>query len=735
MCSPEIAFIHNSVHDMQPAGDPCLDRLGRAVLRVAVLTLSIIVGSGAIPGALAQEAIIEEIIVTAQKRTASLQDTSVSVTALSSDDLLQSGVNNVIDLRTSIPGLSIDNSQTPIITLRGISSNNPLPTGDPAVATHVNGVYLGRPGATRGAFYDLERVEVLRGPQGILYGRNATGGSINIIANRPTFDAGASADLQIGNYGRTNVTAVGNLPVVKDTLAIRVAGTYDQRDSFVETTGVSNESYGNALDESGVRVQGLYTPADEFSVLLGYSRYENDGGVAAITAIPLPPGSDPFVQALNTQPLYKDEQDMIWWEANYEMEWADLTYLGSWFDDESSVQNDFDGGPILPLVGVQVLGGEQWSHEFRLSSDGNDTLDWMFGLYQFEENTTRTVLANLGALVINAEIPNFTSESLAVFGNVTFHISDNLRIMTGLRFSDDEKTETDSTRSVVVGGMALPPAIGSLQDNWDSADWQVTLEYDSGEDHLLYAKAGTGYKAGGFVDAISAILTMTTEPTYDTENIFAIEVGHKSEFLNNRIRMNSSLYWYDYEDQQIVVFFGGGNIVENANSDIFGFESEILAAPVDDSLVSISLAYNDSEFEDGFTLIDGTRGAMPFDVGGNRLPLTPEWSFNLGAEYTFQLDNGATLTPSANYHWEDDTQLRTFNLPLDVQESWAETDFRLSYRPANASWYIDAWLKNIEDPDGDGIVYQSMLVTGTGGRTANFRDPLTYGISFGYNFE
>ncbi|MBT6410803.1 MAG: TonB-dependent receptor [Betaproteobacteria bacterium] len=718
----------------EPFNEEIMNRLASPIF-LSLITLAVLFGPG---NAYAQA--LEVITVTAQKRAESLQDIPISMTALSSADLLNSGVNNVTDLRILVPGLSIDNTQTPTIALRGISSSSPLPTGDPAVATHVNGVYLGRPGATRAAFYDLERVEVLRGPQGILYGRNATGGSINIISNKPTFDsANGSIDLQFGNYNRTNVTAVANLPVVEDTLAIRIAGTYDQRDSFVETLGVSNDSYGNAIDEKGVRIQGLYTPTDEFSLLVGYTHYENDGGVAATQPIPPRPGSDPFIQSLNTQPLFSDEQDMVWWEANYDMGWGSVTYLGSWFDGTSSVQNDNDGGPVLPLVLRQTLSGEQLSHEIRLNSEGNEKLDWMIGLYQFEEDTTRAVLADLGPLVINADIPDFNSESRAIFGNVTYHISDDFRLTAGLRYSDDEKTETNSTRSVVARGRAVPPAIGSSAGDWDSTDWQVTAEYNVGDDHLLYAKVGTGYKAGGFVDAISAILTMTTDPTYDTENIFAVEIGHKSEFWDKRVRMNSSLYWYDYEDQQILVFFGGGNIVENANSKISGFETEIQAVPIDNSLINISLAYNDSEFDDGTTLIDGTNRIMgtpqSVDVSGNRLAFTPEWSFNLGARYTFEMGNGATLTPSVNFHWEDDTNLRTFNKTLDVQESWTETDFRLSYKPASDRWYIDGWVKNAEDPKGSDVVNQSIQVSGTGGRTANFRGPRTYGVSFGYRFE
>ncbi|MEM6513724.1 MAG: TonB-dependent receptor plug domain-containing protein, partial [Pseudomonadota bacterium] len=322
------------------------------------------------------EPFLEEIIVTAQKRADNLQDTSLSITAFSADRLNQLGIENVTDLRNAVPGLTINDSVTPFISIRGVSSNSDLPTGDPAVATHINGVYVGRPSATRGAFYDLERIEVLRGPQGILYGRNATGGSINIISRRPDFERAANFKTELGNFSRYGISGAANVVLAEDELALRVAATYDQRDSFANTGAVSDRSYGNALDELGFRIQALYAPNEDSSLLLGYSKYTNDGGVAASTVIPAPAGYDPFNVSLNTEPIFEDDQDMFWLEANYELDWAQFTYLGSWFDNSIFNQTDFDGGDMLQQIGLRHLSGEQVSHEFRLSSVSGDEWDW-----------------------------------------------------------------------------------------------------------------------------------------------------------------------------------------------------------------------------------------------------------------------------------------------------------------------------------------------------------------------
>ena len=705
-----------------------------------VSVLLALMATGAVDDALAQgspSVVLEEIIVTAQKREQSLQELPLSVTALSAEDLQRAGTVNLTDIRTLVPGLSIDNTESPQVALRGITSNNLLPTGDPAVATHYNGVYIGRPSALRSSFFDLARVEVLKGPQGILYGRNATGGTINVIYNRPEFDTNGYVDTQFGNYGYANITGVANLEAVEDTFAVRAAANYQQRDSFAGTGSVSNDHFGSALDDRSVRLQALYNPADNFSLLFGFSTFQSDGGLAATRPIPMPPGSDPFESSLNTEPFWSDDQDMFWLEANYETDQVQLTYLGAAFDGETDRFFDVDGTDFLPQEGGQALTGEQTSHELRLSSAGGDPLDWVVGLYYFDEDTTRSADVNLGPIVLDIAIPDFNSTSRAVFGNLTYHVNESFRIGAGLRYSDDEKEERNSTREGVAFGMPIPLTVASERGEWDSTDWQLTLEYDANDDSLLYAKVGTGYKAGGFVDAISALLTGTTDPRFDNEEIFAIEVGHKSEFLEDRLRFNSAFYWYDYEDHQVVVFFGGGNIVENVDAGIFGFETNIDFVIGDNSQLFFSLASNDSEYDDGETLIDVTfpGGAAPVDVSGNRIPLTPELAFNLGFEHSFRLQNGASLTPSIVMHWEDDNPLRQFGYGIDVQESWSETNFQISYRPANANWYLDGWIRNIEDRGGDDVVNLSYLVTGTGGRTANFRAPRTYGVSFGYRFD
>lgn len=675
--------------------------------------------------------VLEEIMVTAEKRTNNLQDSAVSVTALSADSLNRAGVMSTNDLQGLVPGLTLGSGQSPVIGLRGISSDGNLPTGDPAVAFHVDGVYLSRSSAVKAGFYDLERVEVLRGPQGILYGRNVTGGSINVITNKPNFEgASGSIEAHIGNYNRRNIKSVANLPLIDDVLATRIAFNYDQRDSF-ETLGATNNDHGGgALDDLSVRLHTLYTPNDDLSMLFSYETTSRDGGMA----VTVPKGSaNPYNTAMNTEPKFWEENESFRYELNYDMDWAQLTYIGAWFDHQSFGLSDFDLNNTQTQSAEQLLNSKQLTHELRLASEGNEKLDWIVGLYSFSEESQRFAVVDLRPfLFIDQELPDFESESRAVFGSVTYKLSDAARIVAGLRYSEDEKTESNSYREAT-NRFGTFVATGSQKGDWDSTDWQLGLELDVGEDHLVFAKVGSGYKAGGFVDAISAILTNVDKADYGPEELLAFEIGHKSEFFDNRLRVNSTAYYYDYENQQLVVFFGGGNIIENADSEVYGFEVETLLAPVDNALINFSVAYSHSEYDDDSFLFDGTQNAS-IDVAGNRLSGSPELTTTLGIQYTWTLENGATLIPSFSYHWEDKTDLRQFGHAEDTQGQWHETDVRLTYRSVNDKWFVEGWGKNLEDPDGDDVITQSLLITGAGSRNTRIRSPMTYGIRLGYDF-
>lgn len=685
---------------------------------------------------------LEEVVVTAKKRAANLQDESVSVVAISSEKL-GAGSIAVGDLQALVPGLTLSTAQSPIVGLRGISSDAKLNTGDAAVAFHMDGVYFSRVSAVKNGFYDLERVEVLRGPQGILYGRNTTGGSINVITAKPSFERNAFIETQMGNYDRLNIKGATNVTLRDDVLAARIAFNYDQRDSFQDTGEVSNEHSGFALDDFSFRIHTMYTPSEELSVLATYEKSSRGGGTPTILPVPdRRPGKSIWDAPLNKAENVDEGNESLRLEVNYDMGWGQLDYVVGWLDHFSWQDSDFDGGTFMGQSADERFTSEQYTHELRLSSDGNEKIDWLLGIYAFEEESSRAAEVTLSpSFHLIQNLPNFKSDSLAVFGNMTYHLSDSMRLIAGLRYSEDEKSETDSTRLLTLGPNIIPTK-GSAQGSWDATDWSIGLDWDFTEDHLIFVKASTGYKSGGFVDAISAVLVGLDDPTYDAEELMAYEVGHKSEFLDNRLRINSAAYWYDYSDQQILVFAGGGNIIENADSEISGFESDMIYAVTENTLINFSVAYTKAEMDAGTILFDGTNRTAEApvgtytDVSGNSPARVPELSYTLGVEHSFGLDDGATITAGINYHWEDDTDLREFGHAVDFQKAWHQTDARLTYKSSDESLIVEAWAKNLEDPSAyeDGVKSQ-MFVTGVGGRHAWIRPPGSYGVRLVKTFD
>jgi iron complex outermembrane receptor protein len=711
--------------------------------RVTNLAIALVTGS-VMQGAIAQDVssyTLEEVVITAKKRAANMQDESVSVVAISSEKL-GAGSIAVGDLQTLVPGLTLSTGQSPIVGLRGISSDAKLNTGDAAVAFHMDGVYISRPSAVKNGFYDLERVEVLRGPQGILYGRNTTAGSINVITTKPSFYRNSFIEAQMGNYDRRNIKGATNVTLSDDVLAARIAFNYDQRDSFQDTGEVSNEHSGFALDDFSFRVHTMYTPSEELSVLTTYEKSSRNGG--APTILPVPnrrPGKSIWDAPLSMVENVDEGNESVRLEVNYAMDWGQLTYVSGWLDHFSLLDSDFDGGTVMGQTVNERFTSEQYTHELRLSSDGNEKIDWLLGLYSFDEKSTRVADVRLSpGFHLAQNLPNFKSDSLAAFGNMTYHFSNSVRVIAGLRYSEDKKSEKDSTRVLTLGPNTIPTQ-GSAQGSWDATDWSMGLDWNFSDDHLIYAKASTGYKSGGFVDAISAVLVGLDDPTFNAEELMAYEVGHKSEFLDNRLRINSAAYWYDYTDQQILVFAGGGNIIENADSKISGFESDVIFGLTENTLINFSIAYTNAEMAAGTILFDGTNRTESevgtyTDVSGNSPARVPELSYTLGVEHSFPLDDGATITAGFNYHWEDETDMREFGHTVDFQKAWHQTDARLTYKSSDELILVEAWAKNIEDPsDYEDAVKSQMFVTGVGGRHAWIRPPASYGLRLVKKFD
>jgi iron complex outermembrane recepter protein len=636
--------------------------------RIAMLSASICVAVTMGSPALAQDANddqgIAEIIVTAQKRAESIQDTPLAVSALDTTALDQSGIKDAQGLTAIIPNVAVRPfNNSIIVATRGISNENTSNLGDASLAFHVNGVYVGRPRAAAALFYDVERVELLRGPQGTLYGRNSTAGALNIISKRPETDKiSGGADLSYGNYD--TVIARGHLNVpLSDTFAIRGSAYYAKQDGYATNNlsvpvlagpppvvGAINAANANipsikSGDDDGefaARLSLLFKPSDKLRwvVIGGYQDTDEVGQVRSIANTPgfvavagpaagqffWPQQQDPRdarIYSLNTQPSNKVRSWDITSEIKYELsEAVEVTLLNGYRKEKSSLVVDAAGSANLSTIRTSGE-AKQFSNELRLGSTGKGAFQWILGAYYFDEDQfDQLFINNVGGSPNNvvAANPYISSTSYAAFGQATYAISDSFKLIAGARYSRDEKKRFGFTvvgPGLTVAPNPLPP--GSSYTNkqgWGRFNWKLGFDYDLNNDTMLYATVSTGYRAGGF--------NASSDVAYDPEDITAYEVGLKTDLLNRTLRMNFAGFYYDYKDLQVTSPRElNGRIqafTQNAaEAKIWGVELEAIARPSRNLSVDLAVGYLNTKFGD-FLSIDNVCTAAGLSVPPQFLP-------------------------------------------------------------------------------------------------------------------
>jgi iron complex outermembrane receptor protein len=452
---------------------------------------------------------LDEVVVTAQRRSENLQKTPLTVSAVTGEKLESQGIKSVVDLGSQVPALQITSSGggAAQIFLRGIGSTNTTEVGDPAVAYHIDGIYIARSTSVGSLFYDVDRVEVLRGPQGTLYGRNATAGAINVITKKPKLgDYEGYGSVDVGNYGALTTSGAVNIPV-GDTLAVRAAFQQSRHDGYVTALNKGPGTGGNDRydqDDKSARVQALWKPSDVFSVRLTADYLHQGGagggdqtyGTARVTG-------DPWTCNCSVN-LYRNNKFFsTGGEANWDLGFATLTYLmGYNFSRlDRNGENASTGAPSY-FKGKD----HTWSHELRLGGETGD-LKWVVGLYRFTEDNNvdfRVFLATNSYLSFIQ--PEVTAESWAAFGQGTYAVTDRLRLTAGLRYTEDQKARNGGTFLTNAAGAITSTVVLNVADaKWDAHQLESRrrLRPDAGSS-MLYANVATGYKAGGYYDGMGA---------------------------------------------------------------------------------------------------------------------------------------------------------------------------------------------------------------------------------------
>lgn len=700
-------------------------------------------------------AMLDTIVVSAQKREEDMGKVPLSVSAISGDELSRRGAIDTSALGSLAPNVNVSSEtqrDAVFITIRGVSGTDIRNEADPTTAFHVDGAYVTRLSGAGAYFYDLDRVEVLRGPQGTLYGRNTTSGVVNLISRRPGSEFEGYVSGTVGSDSLFRTTGALNLPLVDQTLALRVAFLTEDRDGFRDN-GPLVRGDGDDADSFAARAHLGYRPTDSLDLLLTVETYERKGVGGVQAFIPFAGNPNPQVAIgdrekfpLDTQGFRDISDQSVRFESNYDFGAAMATYQFSWRDSDRKLFEDLDGTAVSDSTLGEDFRSIAKTHEVRLTSPGGQKFDWILGGFYLDETIDSTFNIQIPTVIPVFSRLDFdfidrgqTNESYAFFGQGTYRLTDALNVTGGLRWTKDEKEKPDSAQVIRRLDSVGPPPLSIIPQNqkadWDKVTWRAALDYTLAGGTLLYASTSTGYKSGGFNRG-------TSQAIYDPETVLAFEVGSKSTLLDNRLRLNLSAFYYDYEGLQLAQIETQPNgTIENitrnaANSEVWGLEAEGDAIPYDGALINFALGYLSAKFDDFPDVLNDLTGQIE-DLSGNRLVSAPEFTATVGFEpYTFYTAKGGSFVPRIQFHYESDAYLRVQNKPEDRRNSFTKTDLRLRYIAPGERWFAEAFVDNIEDKSVLSTVSTGTLRIGPPAPSfkGTFMAPRTYGLVVGASF-
>jgi iron complex outermembrane receptor protein len=681
-----------------------------------------------------------DIVVTAQRRSQSLQDVPVTVTVFGAAEIEQARIQTVQDVVTRTPGLSFDvfPPSQPRLAVRGIGSSDKGAAGDPSSAVFLDEVYLGRPAAVAFDAFDLERIEVLKGPQGTLFGRNVVGGAINVITKRPDPSrVDAAAEFTYGNFDRLDAAAFVNVPI-GDRGAIRVSGAYRSHDGYAYNPRLDARI--DDEDRLSGRFQFLAEPTDTLRVHFTLDATRDRASGPAQHVFDLDP-SDPLSAAYTVdrdpnrtygdQVGFQDRDTVgVRGEVSWDSPFATVTFLGSFRDLDYRNGYDFDGN-VAPENLVNISGGEaeqseMSSQELRFSSLQGSRINWVVGVFHYFQDVARQDVFTLDTPFV-APIPlteiydqNAQLDSVAVFGDATVPLTDKFELVGGVRYSRDRKTyHIRNTRSDV-------PLRGdeffdvTPEKTWDDVTWRGGVNFKPSRDHLLYGLVSRGFKSGGFQDTPSSAADAMTP--FDPETAIQYEIGQKSRFFDGRLIWNNTLYWLDYKNLQTRQAQADGSIITNnaGKATIKGFETQLTARPFGGFVLSGAYAYTDARFD-----VFDDNGV---DRSGNRISRTPRHKVTVSPSYTTAV-GGMEATVALDYRYESLIYDDNSNLPPEIRPATNFVDARLVLEKIADRVSVSVWGKNLTDERTR--IFQSVFL---GANFGTYNPPRTYGVTLGVRY-
>ena len=742
-------------------------------LSIAIKATIGLTAMGMLSNTHAETLVLEEVIVTAQKRSESLQDVPVAVTAFSADTIQEAGISDTSDLAVMTPSLNANANASPFTTrlsIRGIGTSQSDPALEPSVGMFVDGVFLGRSGLGTADLTDIERIEVLQGPQGTLYGKNTNAGAISIITKRPNLDEFEGyVEASVGDYGMGKLTATASGPL-GDTVAYRLSGNIHQRDGYYDNAGAGIDDQNDA-DDWNLQGKLLWEPTDRLSVILGAAHVDRDSTCCGADSTQsevvqqelinqnlAPDKNDPYDYDVATsyQESFSMESDLVSLHIDYDLDWGSITSITAWNDYDYSVSNDPDRSQLDLLNTTDEHNeGDSFSQELRLDSSIGDNIDYQVGLFYYDQTTQRgdkspalTVGEDFITIADQQDLPfpfptigfivqpgddlryqnTWDNETIAVFGQATWHVGQNWHLTGGLRWTDEQRdahlfSETVSTAplapTVALLNAFSTPIDAKLDRSSDNVDWLAKIAYDIGDDGMVYASVGTGSKSGNF----NGVNGTPEEREFDDEDTTSYELGLKSTLFDSRMRINAAAFYSQIDDyqSQLQLPTGLGTFVSNEGEvESSGIDIQLEAVPLANLTLSAGLLYMHK-----YEVTDGPNEGL-------ELPFTAEYSGHLGATLVFPLADGGIYI-RGDYTFMDDHVTNTTS-----KENLEDKDFddretlnaKIGWR--NDNWNISLWGKNLTD---DEYAVQTTNTFLFSGMDAYFlAPPRTYGATLRYDF-
>ena len=697
-------------------------------------------GTFAVPVQADQQSVLEEVTVTAQKRQQSLQDVSVAVSAFSGDAIEKMGFEEGLDITQQVPNMNFfaifGEASSPSVSLRGISLVNFSDSWESPVSIYVDDVYRGNPAGSAIQLFDLERVEVLRGPQGTLYGRNTTGGLVHYVSRKPTEEFTASAGASFGSYAERIAEGMVSGPL-SESVRGRIAVKSTQNDGW-QTNTVTGEKL-NDTDNFGYRTQLDFDLTDNGGLLLnvhGSSADQQSVGFAHMGYLEVPDADaatcsiprihagqctsasfamtgaeavnghyDPEHVASGAAGGLGTKIDTFGSSAtlNWDFDSFNLTSITAYEELDKFLQDDGDGTAVVYFDEQYSVDAEQYTQELRLNGSGENTT-WVTGFYYYKddrglvtESPTTVDWDTLG--LWHRERVALDSESWALFGQVEYDLSPQLTLVSGLRYTDEQRDFAQ------VSGPSFYAPLAVSDDLSESATTgRLGLDWRPDEVTLAYASLSTGFKSGGFSGSYNASL-LATRPV-KSEDITNFELGFKTT-LADRFRVNAAAFNYTIEGYQAQVFLtvADGSVITNAG-DVTGTGAEIeVTAPITDNFEMIGGAgWLTTEFDSA--QIFHVAGD-DYTLDGNELPSAPEFTYNLMARYYMSLGENGELVFQGDYAWQAEHFLQIENDPYSRQDAYGLANASISWHSPSDRYSVEGFVKNLTDEQY--FTYQNTL--------------------------